>query len=120
MFNFRNSTPEVLQLAFQWRDPSCEGGWRTRDWFMINPGETKTVFGEDLRANGRHFYYYAESSGPNSYVWEGEQGVFDTCTPISRFDWCLDTCNNNPFTRTLSYQEVSTGNNASWTRNLLP
>jgi uncharacterized membrane protein len=116
-FRFTNRTSEMVQVTFQWSSPNCPdgGGWETKGWWILAPGETKTVFGVDLQTVGRHYYYYAESITRKTW-----SGPFQTCTPHPAFDWCLNTCNNAPETRILGYREIYIGSYNNYTLTLIP
>lgn len=114
-FKFCNKTSVTIWVTFQWSSPGCSdgSGWETRGWWKLDPGQTKTVFGQDLQSVGAYYYYYAEAS--DGSVWGGP---FDTCVPYSVFDWCLNTC-CTPTCRTVGFREKYIGGNNNFTINLV-
>ncbi len=116
-FDFRNKTSQTVWVAFQWHAPHCgEPGkhWNTKGWWRLEPGETKTVFADDLQTSNKYFYFYAEGSA--GAVWGG---AFQTCVPITKFEWCLDTCNAASQTRILGFREAYIGSNNHFTIDLI-
>ena len=115
-FRFRNKTNTTIWVAFQRYSPHCDENseWAVAGWWKLTPGQTKTVFGADLQTVNKYYYYYAE--GADGSVWSGP---FDTCTPITAFDWCDNVCNTAPETRILGYREKYIGNFNNYTINLI-
>lgn len=114
-FKFRNKTSVTIWVAFQWSSPSCSDGgeWETKGWWKLEPGQTKTVFGQNLQNVNTYYYYYAEAS--DGSVWSGP---FDTCVPQSAFDWCLNTC-CTPTCRTVGFREKYIDGYNNYTINLV-
>lgn len=113
-FKFKNSTPNTVWVSFQWYSPATcanSGKWETKGWWQLAPGETKTVFGNDLQTIGKYYYYYAESS--NGTVWNGP---FNTYASNTAFDWCLNTGSTN--SRILGFREKYIGTFNNYTINL--
>jgi uncharacterized membrane protein len=117
-FRFTNSTAKPVYVTFQWYSPGCKdgGSWETQGWWLIQPGATATVFGRDLQTVDEYFYFYAESND-RRLIWSGP---YKTCCPSTAFDWCLNTCNNNPNTRVLGFREINIGSYNNYTLNLIP
>jgi uncharacterized membrane protein len=113
-FKFNNKTNVTVWVAFQWFSPSCaaEGKWRTKGWWKLLPGQTKTVFGSDLQSASKYYYWYAEGGG---LVWAGP---FNTCVPNTAFEWCLNIC-CTPTCRTLGFREKYIGSYNNYTINLV-
>jgi uncharacterized membrane protein len=98
---FRNKTATTVQVVIEWYDPSCgKFPWHKKGWWVLAPGQQKTVFGADLRTVNPIFYFYAEAVD-GSLFWEGP--VIE-CFPYQAFDWCSVTCNN--FARDLGMREL--------------
>ena len=117
-FRFSNQTSKPVFVAFQWYSPNdCAelGNWESAGWWKLLPGETKTVFGDDLQRVNKYYYFHAESSD-GTLVWAGP---YWTCTPAFVFDWCHDLCDTNPLTRILGYREKDIGNYNNYTINLV-
>jgi uncharacterized membrane protein len=115
-FRFHNNTATTIWVAFQWYSPDCSdgGSWETRGWWKLTPGQTKTVFGADLQSVDTYYYWYAEASDGSKW-----SGPFKTCTPLTAFDWCLNTCNTAPETRILGYREKYINGYNNYTINLV-
>lgn len=65
--NFCNGSPLTIYAAVG--EPNG-GGWRSRGWYKITPGECSTVVGGDL--GNRYYYGYAESDRGARWKWEGD------------------------------------------------
>jgi uncharacterized membrane protein len=114
-FQFTNQTNQPVYVVFQSYSPGCSGSWETRGWWLLNPGESKIVFGGDLQQVGSNFCYFYAESADGSLVWNG---AYPTSVPTTIFDWCLNTSNSDPATRTLGFREVNVGGNNNYTINL--
>ena len=114
-FRFRNKTNTTIWVTFQWYSPNCDIGsnWAVAGWWKLTPGQTKTVFGADLQSVNTYYYYYAE--GADGSKWSGP---FDTCAPITAFNWCDNRCNNASGTRILGYREKYIDGYNNYTVNL--
>jgi uncharacterized membrane protein len=114
-FQFTNQTDQPVYVAFQSYSPSCSGNWETRGWWLLNPGESKIVFGGDLQQVGSTFFYYYAESADGTLVWNG---AFPTSVPTSAFVWCLNTSNSDPTTRTVGFREINVGGANNYTLTL--
>ena len=63
------------------------GGWETKGWWSLQPGETKTVTTTDDDVAGVYFYAKAEDG---SYVWQGNGNEYYGPTEVNDgfMDWC--------------------------------
>jgi uncharacterized membrane protein len=106
-----SSHPARMWTTFQWYHPSCPDGgdWETKGWWQLDQSQCATVSSLNLNYNS-YYYYYAEST--DGLVWGGS---YSTCTPLSAFDYCIDTCDNNPNTRYLGYGQLYTGGVSNYT-----
>lgn len=117
-FRMKNSTNKRMSVAFQWHKPNCDGSksnWEVAGWWILNPDETKTVYGSDLQDTNRYYYYYVfDESGTE---WSGP---YSTCVPMRQFDWCDNICDTAPDTRNAGFREIDIGSNNNYTLNLTP
>jgi uncharacterized membrane protein len=74
--NFCNGSPLTIYAAVGEPDG---GGWRSRGWYKITPGECSTVIGGNL--GNRYYYAYAESDRGARWKWEGDATRMCTSKP---------------------------------------
>lgn len=69
----------------EWYHPNCpEGGdWEKQGWWVLVPGQEKTVFKGDMRFNRWWYVYCFAEDGDR--VWDGP---FPELVPNQPFKWC--------------------------------
>jgi uncharacterized membrane protein len=83
--HFQNNTSVRVWVAMMYQDTGgCGdyGGWATKGWWNIGPGEDK----HPINTNNRYFYFYAEAE--DGRIWTGPFG------PIYVYDTAFDSCLN--------------------------
>jgi uncharacterized membrane protein len=117
MFRFCNKYPLRVQVAFMWYDPtgscSSDGQWATKGWWILAPGECKTVFGRDLQKVNKYYYYYAESPD-DGFSWRGNVNVY---VPYRTFESCLNIGSTDA--RVVGFRKVDIGSYNNYTLNLI-
>lgn len=85
MLQFVNKYTTTVQVTIMWYTPGCDDGdWTKKGWWVLNPGQSAIVHGEDLADINRYWCYFASGWDGTSF-WSG---------PISRhvifpaFEWC--------------------------------
>ncbi len=115
MLNICNHYPATVWVTIMWYTPNCPdgGNWTKAGWWMIEPGQCKTVFGGSLRKVNRYFYYHAHTaSGVN---WSGP---YVHPVPRRAFNWCERTSSTD--SRNVGYRLLDIGRNDNYKLNLTP
>ncbi|MGH6815596.1 MAG: DUF1036 domain-containing protein [Hyphomicrobiaceae bacterium] len=104
--SFHNQSSRVVTLAIMVFKPGCDGStsnYATRGWWNLNSGDRQTVYVGDHRT---FIYFYAYNDLGEEYT---TSGPYFACVPARRFDWCQNTCDTAPGTRSVAFREVFIG-----------
>jgi uncharacterized membrane protein len=110
---FKNSTNELLWVAYAYESPGCDGGvnWAKKGWYKVPSGSTVKVYTGWV--GGEKFFYFAEADDL-SPSWAGP---FFTPLPWNHFEWCWTTGSTNSRTLGLRKLDISSGY-MDWTVSL--
>ena len=72
LFEIKNDCVNAARVALRYKD-AASGSWRTKGWFLIEPGRaiTPTSGGKKLRTDNSVFYFYGATEDRET-VWAGD------------------------------------------------
>lgn len=119
IFNVKNGSDEPLSLAVTYYRPpasqsgdSClandrlckNGGWVTKGWFNITPGQTYQLF---KNYHNAWLYLYADS---NSYVWSGSYPTWVVSKKFTGGEFGVDPSTSGAYKVEFFQQHTGVGN----------
>ncbi|GAA5705043.1 MULTISPECIES: DUF1036 domain-containing protein [Streptomyces] len=105
--NLKNNYHQPVWAMVEWHHPNCSDGgdWMKKGWWKIGPGQTSTVFGDDVHAVNPIWYCYAHSS--DGLEWRDR---FQELVPTHAFEWCSNTADTSSRTILMNEFVVSRPN----------
>ena len=115
MLRFTNGYPSTLWAMIEWYHPNCPdgGNWEKKGWWKIGPGQSKTVFSDDVEDVNRYWYFFAHAADGAQWA-----GPYSEIVPHIAFDWCENTANTD--SRRVGMRELDVGSNDDYTVTFVP
>jgi hypothetical protein len=109
MWKVTNRSRHEAYVAMLYRNEGCGTKWAKKGWWHLNPGETKTILGSDMRQDT---VYYLHAHTPNGLTW-GTEATRTPC-PSQAFNWCDNVSSTSAKVRSFYEVYSNTPNHTSY------